>query len=273
MTYLTLLKTMLLDLHRIGQPEYIPVVSNKNRKVTMGLAMLLNRFLSKRGIAICKIRNPSMEDRLSGRDWPGYADTMIGMKRLENISHCVSEIRLYGIKGDFIETGVWRGGACIWMKALLKYHAKEYGQLLDKKIFVADSFNGLPKPTHIQDHGSRFHLSHELAIPLETVKANFEKYGLLDDDVIFLKGWFKDTLPTLGKDQRFALIRLDGDMYGSTMDALVNLYPKLSVGGFCIIDDYNLKGAYEAAHDYRLEHGITDEIIDIDGNGAYWKKS
>jgi O-methyltransferase len=268
MTYLTLLKTMLLDLHRIGQPEYIPVVSNKNRKLTMWLAMALNRFLSKYGLSICKIRNPSMEDRLNGRDWPGYADTMIGMKRLENIWECFDDIDADRIEGDFIETGVWRGGACIWMKALINNF-----QLEDRKIFVADSFNGLPKPRHIQDSGSRFHLSHELAIPLETVKANFEKYGLLDDDVIFLKGWFKDTLPTLDKDQRFALIRLDGDMYGSTMDALVNLYPKLSVGGFCIVDDYNLKGAYEAAHDYRLEHGITDEIIDIDGNGAYWKKS
>jgi O-methyltransferase len=232
--------------------------------------MVLNRFLLKHNLSICKIRNPSMEDRLNGRDWPGYADTMIGSERLENIENCFYKIFQQNIPGDFIETGVWRGGACIYMKALIR----EIGHhLYGRKIFVADSFNGLPKPTHIQDHGSRFHLSHELAIPLETVKANFEKYGLLDDDVIFLKGWFKDTLPTLDKDQRFALIRLDGDMYGSTIDALINLYPKLSVGGFCIIDDYNLKGAYEAAHDYRLEHGITDEIIDIDGNGAYWKKS
>jgi O-methyltransferase len=269
MTYLTLLKTMLLDLHRIGQPEYIPVVSNKNKKLTMWLAMWLNRFLSKHNLSICKIRNPSMEDRLNGKDWPGYADTMIGEKRLENVADCIEQIILNDINGDFIETGVWRGGACIWMKALID----NYG-LVPRKIFVADSFSGLPKAETPQDKGSRFHLSHELAIPLETVKANFEKYGLLDDDVIFIKGWFKDTLPTLDKDQKFALIRLDGDMYGSTIDALVNLYPKLSVGGFCIIDDYYaVRECKQATDDYRGKMGIEEEIIDIDGMGCYWRKT
>ena len=68
-------------------------------------------------------------------------------------------------------------------------------------------------------------------MPLETVKANFEKYGLLDAQVVFLKGWFKDTLPAapIGK---LAVMRLDGDMYESTMDALKSLYPELSPGGY-----------------------------------------
>jgi O-methyltransferase len=238
----------------------------------MWLAKVLNRFLSKHGLSICKIRNPSMEDRLNGKDWPGYADTMIGMKRLDNIELCLYDIEYLNIPGDLIETGVWRGGACIWMKALLNLH-KTWDDKGTRKIFVADSFSGLPRPDRHQDNGSRFHLSHELAIPLETVKANFEKYGLLDDDVIFLPGWFKDTLPTLDKDQRFALIRLDGDMYGSTIDALVNLYPKLSVGGFCIIDDYYaVRECKQAVDDFRNETGVIDEIIDIDGMAIYWRK-
>jgi predicted O-methyltransferase YrrM len=76
-----------------------------------------------------------------------------------------------------------------------------------------------------------------LAVSREDVERNFAKYGLLDDRVVFLQGWFKDTLPSapIGK---IALLRLDGDMYESTMDALQNLYPKLSPGGYCIIDDF-----------------------------------
>jgi O-methyltransferase len=117
-------------------------------------------------------------------------------------------------------------------------------------------------------------LSSDLAISIEAVKANFERYGLLDDQVRFLKGWFKDTLPT-APFTNFAVIRLDGDMYESTMEALVALYPKLVRGGYAILDDYGLADGLckHAVTDYRREHAIADEIVDIDGQGAYWQKS
>ena len=97
---------------------------------------------------------------------------------------------------------------------------------------------------------------------------------MLDDRVKFLVGWFKDTLPSAPID-KLAVMRLDGDMYESTVQAIENLYPKLSVGGFCIVDDYVLfpDQAQKAVHDYRAAHGITDEILDIDGSGAYWRKT
>ena len=76
-----------------------------------------------------------------------------------------------------------------------------------------------------------------LAVPEEEVKANFRRYGLLDDQVRFLPGWFKDTLQDAPID-RIAVLRLDGDLYESTIQALDALYPRVSPGGFCIIDDY-----------------------------------
>ena len=121
------------------------------------------------------------------------------------------------------------------------------------------------------DKKDKLHQFRFLAIPQEEVQANFKKYGLLDDQVVFLKGWFADTLPT-APIERLAVIRLDGDMYGSTMDALNNLYPKLSSGGFCIIDDYALKSCSTAVHDYREKHGIKAEMIQIDPIAVYWQK-
>jgi O-methyltransferase len=57
------------------------------------------------------------------------------------------------------------------------------------------------------------------------------------------------------------------------MDALEALYPKLSVGGYVIVDDY---GAWEpcrtACTDYRDRHGITDEIVPIDWTGVHWRR-
>lgn len=64
------------------------------------------------------------------------------------------------------------------------------------------------------------------------------------------------------------MLRLDGDLYESTMDGLVNLYPKLSPCGFVIVDDYgNIEACRAAVHDYRARHGIREEIVDVDGSG------
>jgi len=144
----------------------------------------------------------------------------------------------------------------------------------DRRIFVADSFAGLPPPDEGQyplDKGDVHHTAPLLAVSKEEVEGNFRKYGLMDDQVIFLKGWFKDTLPKAPVD-KLAILRLDGDMYGSTIEALTFLYPKLSRGGYCIIDDYALEGCRQAVDDYRKKNGVNDSIMKIDWMGAYWQK-
>ena len=207
--------------------------------------------------------------REGGRDWPARAHTMIGHKRLQNLQYCVRTVIEEDVPGDFIETGVWRGGSCIFMRAMLKAYGIE-----DRRVWVADSFEGLPKPDprYEADKGDTFHIYSDLAISREQVAANFASYGLLDDQVKFLKGWFKDTLPS-APIERLAIIRLDGDMYESTIQAIEPLYDKLSVGGFVIVDDYFLEPCARAIHDFRDARGIKDEIIDIDGAGSYWRKS
>jgi hypothetical protein len=193
--------------------------------------------------------------------------TMIGYKRLTNLEVLIKEVLENNIEGDVIEAGVWRGGACIFMRK----HLNDLKS--DKKVFVADSFKGLPKPDekYPHDKDDKHHAVTMLAVSKEEVVANFEKYGLLEN-VKFLEGWFKDTLPTL--KNKFCIIRLDGDMYESTSDALKYLYPLLQIGGYCIIDDYGIvAGCTHATNDYRAKHNITDEIVDIDGAAIYWKKN
>jgi len=157
------------------------------------------------------------------------------------------------------------------MRGILKAHG-----VLDRKVWVADSFEGLPKPNidkAPEDKGDKHHSYEQLAVSLDQVMKNFENYALLDDQVRFLKGWFKDTLPT-APIESLSVCRLDGDMYESTMDALQALYPKVSVGGFVIIDDYGaVKGCKKAVHDYREKHSISDKIEEIDWTGVYWRKS
>jgi O-methyltransferase len=182
-------------------------------------------------------------NREEGRDWPQNGETMIGKARLDNLQACVTQVLEDDVPGDLLEAGVWRGGASILMRAVLAV----YGS--DRAVWLADSFEGLPPPDterFPQDAGLDFSQFPALKVGVEQVKANFAKYGLLDDQVRFLPGWFKDTLPSAPIEQ-LALIRLDGDLYESTIDSIAALYPKLSVGGFLIVDDYNNPGWAKAA--------------------------
>lgn len=207
-----------------------------------------------------------------GLDWPAEAETMIGMQRLTSLQHCVETILADDIPGDLIECGVWRGGACILMRAVLAAYEDD-----TRCVWVADSFAGLPRPDPTnykadKSIGMRFdRYASILGVPETEVRANFERYGLLDDRVRFLPGWFKDTLHNAPID-RLAVLRLDGDLYESTIQALDALYPRLSPGGFCIIDDYGIVACRQAVTDYRAKHGISAEIIDIDGCGVLWRK-
>jgi O-methyltransferase len=230
------------------------------------------RFFQRFGLELAYKKPYDPELRANGRDWPARADSMIGLRRMDNIQHCIETVIRDDVPGDLIETGVWRGGATIFMRGALK----AFGDT-ERTVWAADSFEGLPAPDAARypaDAGDTFYKKGGLAVGVEQVKHNFERYGLLDDQVKFLVGWFKDTLPTAPIDE-LAVMRLDGDLYESTWQAIEALYPKLSPGGFCIVDDYGdlVAQCQRAIHDYRDAHGITEEIVDIDGFGAYWRKN
>ena len=231
----------------------------------------VGRFASRFNVEIAYKHHYLPELREAGRDWPSRAESMIGLRRMDNLQQCIAQIIADDVPGDFIETGVWRGGACIFMRANLK----AWGDT-ERKVWVADSFEGLPPPDAARypaDAGDTLHKQTGLGVGADQVRHNFERYGLLDDRVEFLVGWFKDTLPTAPVEQ-LSLMRLDGDMYESTIQAIEALYPKLSPGGFCIVDDFgsHASQAGQAIHDYRKANDIDEEIIEIDPFGAYWRK-
>jgi len=233
-----------------------------------GVAAVADRLARAAGLEIVKPAHVTAAEREQGQNWPSYADTMIGLRRLDNLQFCIESALRDGVPGDLIETGVWRGGACIFMRGVLRAHGVE-----DRRVWVADSFQGLPAPDaakYPHDAGDVHHLHQFLAVSQEQVRKNFERYGLLDDRVVFLEGWFKDTLPR-ADIAALAVLLLDGDMYESTMDALTALYPKLSRGGYCIVDDYILPNCRKAVDDYRAAHGITAPVVPIDQTSSYWR--
>jgi hypothetical protein len=207
--------------------------------------------------------------RENGMDWPLFGFTMVGHKRLDNLRTCVETVLRDGIPGDFVETGIWRGGAVIWLRALLKC-----SDVHDRTIWAADSFAGLPKPSAEADKASPLYdlsRSRYLSVSLEQVQENIKKFGLLDDRIRFLEGWFKDTLPA-APIKTIAVLRLDGDLYESTMDSLNNLFHKTSPGGFVIIDDYfTWPPCKKAVDEFLGARGIEVEMLRIDQSGAYFR--
>ena len=224
------------------------------------------KWLDQRSYSLIKRIPFDPKAREIGKDWPNFLGfTMIGHRRLDNIQTCIEDVLQNNVEGDFIETGAWRGGATIFMRALLKDRG-----VTNRKVWVADSFEGLPAPTFEGD-GSDLSGVEMLKVTVELVKENFAKFGLLDDQVQFLKGWFCDTLPN-APIEKLAILRLDGDMYSSTMDALKSLYPKVSTGGYVIVDDYySWPSCKKAVHDYLDSHALSPKIIRIDEDAAYWQ--
>ena len=259
--YLDLLRR---NLTRYGMHEQMPAHWPLRRRL---LLKVVNTVLPR----ITGMNTPDQNKRELGLDWPAEAETMIGMRRLTSLQQSVETVLNDDIPGDLIECGVWRGGACILMRAVLAAYGDE-----TRCVWLADSFEGVPRsdPTNYKaDKGIRADLAAGiLGVSEAEVRANFERYGLLDDQVRFLPGWFKDTLHDAPIDS-IAVLRLDGDLYESTIQALDALYPRLSPGGFLVIDDYQaVKACEQAVTDYRAKHGITAEIVDIDGSGALWRK-
>lgn len=207
----------------------------------------------------------------------GSAISMLPLARFDNLRACIEDVVRHDVPGDLIETGAWRGGAAIFMRAVLRRH-----DVTDRIVWVADSFEGLPEPDPTRfPHEARMHASavmsrryKHFASGLDEVRSNFAKFHLLDDQVRFLKGWFKDTLP-LAPIERLAVLRLDGDYYQSTMDALNSLYDRLSPGGYAIVDDYgetSWTSCAQAVDEFRAARGITEPLIRVDSKCYYWRR-
>jgi O-methyltransferase len=252
------------QLTRTGIREQMPLRWPLRRRLLLKTVNALNPMLMR--------TSPfGQRKRDLGLDWPADAETMIGMQRLASLQRCVETVLADDIPGDLVECGVWRGGASILMRAVLAAYGDE-----TRCVWLADSFAGVPPPdaaNYKADKGIKLHLfAPILAVSEAEVRANFQRYGLLDDQVRFLPGWFKDTLHD-APIERIAVLRLDGDLYEATIQALDALYPRLSPGGFCIIDDYHvLKACRQAVTDHRAKHRVSAEIVEIDGSGVLWRK-
>ena len=192
--------------------------------------------------------------------------TLIGEDGLDNIKDLLEKVKENNIRGAFVEAGIWRGGACIYARAVM-----DYLKILEP-VYGCDSFVGLPPPKWKQDEGDQHNLIRELRVSRPTVEENI-RYFVLEGNIELVPGFFEETMPQLKNTlHKISILRIDGDMYQSTTEVLENLYDKVSVGGYIICDDYALAGARMAIDEFREKYGIKNPLIKVNDTIYYWQK-
>lgn len=211
--------------------------------------------------------------------------SMLRRAKLMNLLSLATVVEQLGIKGDFVECGVWKGGSAGILCSVIKTHGNR------RSLWLFDSFEGLPQPT-VQDlDGHKIKTDNGFVISkgtgvLEPIgkcvapetavrELLFGHLSLQEVDVHIVKGWFQETLP-IAAIEKVALLHLDGDWYESTLCCLRELYPKVQSGGYVIIDDYEYWSGCKAAVDkYRAEKGVTEPITRVNDKksktAVYWR--
>ena len=270
--YLDLVKkTVVADFYPFTYLDIDYPTSNFIKRI---IKKIIIKTISKNKISIKKTLTPDEVE--NGSERSSLSFSMVGKKRLNNVHKLIDRIFKDNIEGDFLEAGIWKGGIIIFMRAcLLAYNDK------NRKVWGIDSFKGLPPlDVHnfpedkifekILDDWNR----QEMIVSKKEVIENINKFDLYDNQVELIEGWFSDVFKKNYNIKKLSLCRIDGDLYQSTYEALVGLYPKISLGGYVIIDDYGLwSGACKKAVDrFREENNINSELIKIDWAGVYWRK-
>jgi O-methyltransferase len=202
--------------------------------------------------------------------------TMAGDASLVSLGHLANRVLAWGLPGDFVECGVWRGGASFLMAELLRIAGVE-----GRKVWLFDSFEGLPEPQAV-DGTAAFEYARSkddvtyfdnCTASYEEVEGNALELGLRPY-LELVRGWFEQTLPQArARVGPIAILRVDCDWYSGTRCVLENFYDLVSEGGFVVLDDYHAyEGSALAVHEFlaerRLPHRL-ESVIGFRRGGAY----
>lgn len=200
--------------------------------------------------------------------------TMVAPPILLSLGRQVRTVFEEGIPGNFVECGVWRGGTSFFMADLLRK-----SHLADRRVWLFDSFEGLPAPQDIDGPGALAYAQDKesptyfdnCSANFDDVKAAAEQLGVSTYTEL-VKGWFNETLPVYRERVgKIAILRIDADWYSGVTCCLENLYELVSPGGFVIFDDYDAwDGCALAVHEFLASHKLPHRIM-RDGC-AYFRK-
>ncbi len=184
------------------------------------------------------------------------------------------------VRGDFVECGVFAGAQCAIMARVASRDKKHV-----RLVHLFDSFEGIPHAGPEDDetitacvgkNQDGALVSSDVSVAsVEQVRSNMSEWGIDSSLLRYHVGWFQETVPMLASTlaaRGIAVLRLDGDLYESTLVCLKHLYPLVSAGGFVIIDDYALTGCRKACGCY-FGHGFEPIAIEGGGGPVWFRKT
>jgi hypothetical protein len=200
--------------------------------------------------------------------------TMAREESLVELARHVDTLLTAGVPGDFVECGVWRGGASFLMAELLRQAGAR-----DRKVWLCDSFEGMPQPEPVDGPAAAIwarepegaHYYDNCRASLDEVQESARRLGL-QDYTECVKGWFQDTLPALGERiGTIAILRIDCDWYASVLCCLDSLFDRVAEGGIVIFDDYfTFDGCAVAVHQFLGKRGLAYRLESVTGSsGCY----
>jgi O-methyltransferase len=212
--------------------------------------------------------------------WKVCKHTQQAYPGLSNVYDLAETVERNGMAGCFVECGVWRGG-CAAVMASVTNRARS-----NRKTWLFDSFEGMPEATEIDTGeiagelannrmgGELVPIGTNIASTIEVKDLLFNRLHLDERQIILVEGWFQDTLP---KSKRrvgsIAILRIDADWYESTKTCLVHLYDDVVVGGFIIIDDYNMfPGCKASVEEFIAQRKLTVNLVKVDHSRIYFQK-
>ena len=194
--------------------------------------------------------------------------TMAKNGNLLNLHRLAGHVAAEKIPGDLVECGVWNGGSSAIMgKALM-----ECGGLKGRRLWLFDSFEGVPKPGEKDGWFERtFYFKGWNKGDIQHVREAFARLNVPMDNVRIVPGWFNQTLKSSAVE-RIALLHIDADWYDSVRDILEAFYERVVPGGFVVLDDYgSWQGCRSAVHDFISMHGLAVKIVRVSRIGAFFQ--
>lgn len=207
------------------------------------------------------------------------SETMNSKQHMLYLQSIIAELNKKEIAGAIVECGVWKGGCCMWMMHVTKAQGRP-----DRPFYLFDTFEGMTIPINHEKEDPRapelfakiekgeykrkydeWHNEHKWAYaPIEYVARNIDKVNYDRSLIHFVQGDVCQTLLNSSNiPDEIAVLRLDTDWYDSTKVELDMLYPKLTVGGYLIVDDYFAwRGSRNATDEFLKDH--QHELVQID---------
>jgi len=208
--------------------------------------------------------------------------TMTSTERIWALLQAVDYLEKNSVQGDFVECGVWRGGSVMAMALRLQQLKAK-----PRRIWLYDTFEGMTPPTNADVDAVAGITAAQLLATTQPadgdnvwcianqpdVQRNLAITNYPSENLTFVVGDVSETLRAQ-VPEKIALLRLDTDWYESTKSELEVLYPKLVIGGVCILDDYgHWQGARKAVDDYFADNAARPLLMPVDFSGRIFIKT